>query len=108
MLERGRAEASDFAVHFASRCIHFPQLLSARRCGGSGRRSWFAGPSPARCPPGGTAPGLQDLLAGWQGSDPNVLTSLVLREAYQRRHGDDDRSALCVYLPAGKRGRREV
>ena len=51
---------------------------------------------------------LQDLLAGWQGSDPNVLTSLVLREAYQRRHGDDDRSALCVYLPAGKRGRREV
>ena len=29
MLERGRAEPSDFAVHFASRCIHFPQLLSA-------------------------------------------------------------------------------
>ena len=51
---------------------------------------------------------LQDLLAGWQGSDPNVLASLVLREAYQRRRGDDDRSALCVYLPAGKRGRREV
>ena len=29
MLERGRAEPSDFAVHFASRCIHFPQLISA-------------------------------------------------------------------------------
>ena len=51
---------------------------------------------------------LQDLLAGWQGDDPNVLTSLVLREAYQRRQGDDDRSALCVYLPAGKKGKREV
>ena len=51
---------------------------------------------------------LQDLLAGWQGEDPHVLTSFVLREAYQRRQGDDDRSALCVYLPAGKKGRREV
>lgn len=51
---------------------------------------------------------LQDLLAGWQGEDPNVLTSLVLREAYQRRQGDDDRSALCLYLPAGKKGKREV
>ena len=29
MLERGRAEPSDFAPHFASRCIHFPQLISA-------------------------------------------------------------------------------
>ena len=29
LLERGRAEPSDFAVHFASRCIHFPQLLTA-------------------------------------------------------------------------------
>lgn len=51
---------------------------------------------------------LQDLLAGWQGDDPNVLTSLVLREAYQRRQGDDDRSALCIFLPAERKGRREV
>ena len=51
---------------------------------------------------------LQDLLAGWQGDDPNVLVSLVLRECYQRRKGDDDRSAMCLYLPPQNRGRREV
>ncbi len=51
---------------------------------------------------------VQDLLAGWQGDDPNVLTSLILQEAYQRRQGDDDRSALCLYLPSERRGRREV
>lgn len=51
---------------------------------------------------------LQDLLAGWQGSDPNVLASLVLRETYQQRHGGNDWNALCVYLSAGKKGRREV
>lgn len=51
---------------------------------------------------------LQDLLAGWQGEDPNVLVSLVLRECHQRRHGEDDCSALCLYLPSQSRGRREV
>lgn len=51
---------------------------------------------------------LQDLLAGWQGEDPNVLASLVLREAYQRRQGDDDRSVMCFYFPPERRGRREV
>ena len=29
ILERGRAESGDFAPYFASRCIHFPQLVSA-------------------------------------------------------------------------------
>ena len=51
---------------------------------------------------------VQDLLAGWQGEDPNVLASLVLREAYQRRKGDDDRSVLCLYLPPQDKGKREV
>ena len=51
---------------------------------------------------------LQDLLAGWQGEDPNVLVSLVLREARQRRQGDDDCSAICLYLPPQDRGKREV
>ncbi|MCI9507232.1 MAG: SpoIIE family protein phosphatase [Oscillospiraceae bacterium] len=51
---------------------------------------------------------LQDLLAGWQGEDPDSLVSLVLQEARRLRHGDDDCSALCLYLPAGKQGRREV
>ena len=51
---------------------------------------------------------VQDLLAGWQGEDPNVLASLTLREAYQRRKGDDDRSVLCLYLPPQSKGKREV
>lgn len=51
---------------------------------------------------------LQDLLAGWRGEDPNVLVSLVLRECWQRRHGDDDCSALCLYLPRQDQGKREV
>lgn len=51
---------------------------------------------------------LQDLLAGWQGEDPHVLVSLVLRECRERRSGDDDRSAIALYLPAKDRGRREV
>ena len=29
LLDRGRAEAGDFAPYFSNRCIHFPQLLSA-------------------------------------------------------------------------------
>ena len=51
---------------------------------------------------------LQDLLAGWQGDDPNALVSLVLDECRKRRGGDDDCSAVCLYLPERKRGRREV
>ena len=51
---------------------------------------------------------LQDLLAGWQGEDPNVLVSLVLRECHQRRKGEDDCSAMCLYLPRLDRGKREV
>ena len=51
---------------------------------------------------------LMDLLAGWQGEDPNVLVSLVLRECWQRRKGNDDCSALCLYLPRQNQGKREV
>lgn len=49
---------------------------------------------------------LQDLLAGWQGDDPNELVSLVLGECRKRRGGDDDCSVLCLYLPPRNRGRR--
>jgi len=51
---------------------------------------------------------LLDLLAGWQGEDPNELVSLVMRECRGRRGGDDDQSAVCLYLSAQNRGRREV
>ena len=29
MVDRGRGQASDFPLHFTSRCLHFPQFLSA-------------------------------------------------------------------------------
>ncbi len=51
---------------------------------------------------------LMDLLAGWLGDNPNTLVSLVLRECRERRGGDDDCSALCLYLPPRNRGRRQV
>ncbi len=51
---------------------------------------------------------LQNLLAGWSGDDPNVLVSLVLGEAKKRRNGDDDCSAICLYLPVQKHGKKEV
>ncbi len=51
---------------------------------------------------------LQDLLAGWQGDDPEELVSLVLGECQKRRGGDDDCSAVCLYLPQRNRGKHEV
>ena len=52
---------------------------------------------------------LQNLLAGWQGEDPNVLVNLVLQEARDRRQGSDDCSAMCLYVPGGENhGRRQV
>ena len=44
---------------------------------------------------------LQDLLAGWNGQDPHVLTGLVLRECRQRRAQQDDCAVLILYLPGG-------
>lgn len=49
---------------------------------------------------------LQDLLAGWQGDDPQALLDLVLAQCRQRRQGDDDCSAICLYLPPHPRGRQ--
>ena len=37
-----------------------------------------------------------------------VLVSLVLRQCRQRRQGDDDCSALCLYLPPRERGKRQA
>ena len=37
-----------------------------------------------------------------------VSADKVLREARQRRQGDDDCSAICLYLPPQDRGKREV
>ena len=46
---------------------------------------------------------LQNLLAGWQGAEPQRLVSLILAES--RSHGGlrDDCSALCLHLAGGDR-----
>ena len=100
---------------------------SVRRLTGSalpaGLQEVSAAPAPARFPleedtfvlmisdgvaDAGDDQWLQDLLAGWQGEDPNMLASLVLREAGLRRRGEDDCSVICLYLPKGDSGVAEV
>jgi len=42
---------------------------------------------------------LQNLLAGWQGSDPQRLVSLIMAESKKQVGTRDDSSCLCLYLP---------
>lgn len=53
---------------------------------------------------------LQDLLAGWEGDDPQVLAGLILSESIRREHLMDDCGIQVLYRPAGpeKNGVRRV
>lgn len=42
---------------------------------------------------------LQDLLAGWEGTDPQVLASLILQESIRREGLADDCGIQVLYLP---------
>ena len=42
---------------------------------------------------------LQDLLAGWEGEDPQELASLILRESIRREGLQDDCGIQVLYLP---------
>ena len=42
---------------------------------------------------------LQDLLAGWSGTDPQQLANLILREAEARNGLADDCGVQVLYLP---------
>lgn len=42
---------------------------------------------------------LQDLLAGWEGEDPQVLAGLILKESIQREALADDCGIQVLYLP---------
>ena len=42
---------------------------------------------------------LQDLLAGWEGADPQILAGLVLSEAARRGQVEDDCGVQVLYLP---------
>jgi len=52
---------------------------------------------------------LQDLLTGWNGTDPQILASLILAEARKRRALADDCAALVLYLPKSEQnGKKKV
>ena len=42
---------------------------------------------------------LQDLLAGWEGEDPQVLAGLILSESIRREALQDDCGVQVLYLP---------
>jgi len=46
---------------------------------------------------------LQDLLAGWQGEDPQVLADLVLAESVRREQLRDDCGVQVLYLPSERK-----
>lgn len=47
---------------------------------------------------------LQNLLAGWSGTDPEALTQLILRESRSRKGLQDDCAVLCLYLGSPENG----
>ncbi len=53
---------------------------------------------------------LMDLLAGWEGEDPQALAGLILSESIRREHLLDDCGIQVLYrpLPEGKNGARRV
>ena len=51
---------------------------------------------------------LQDLLAGWDGTSPRQLVSLILREAEDRWHGDDDCAVLALRAERLGDGKKRV
>ena len=42
---------------------------------------------------------LQDLLAGWEGTDPQALATLILAESVRREGLQDDCGVQVLYLP---------
>jgi stage II sporulation protein E len=51
---------------------------------------------------------LQDLLAGWEGTDPQQLAGLVMQEAAKRGHLADDCAVQTLYLDPAAPERRQV
>jgi len=42
---------------------------------------------------------LQDLLAGWEGEDPQILAGLILSESIRRERLQDDCGIQVLYRP---------
>ena len=50
---------------------------------------------------------LQNLLAGWEGENPQLLASAILADSAERRGGMDDALCMALYIPEGG-GAQEV
>mgnify|MGYP004544362903 FL=1 len=51
---------------------------------------------------------LQDLLAGWEGSDPQQLSAAILADCAEKRGETDDALCLVLYIPEDSGGARAV
>lgn len=45
---------------------------------------------------------LQELLAGWEGTNPQLLVSAILADSYDHKGTADDAGVLALYLPEGE------
>ena len=51
---------------------------------------------------------LQNLLAGWEGENPQLLVSAILAESISRRGETDDAGVMALYIPKETIGAQEV
>ena len=49
---------------------------------------------------------LQNLLAGWEGHDPQQLVAAILADSMEKRGGTDDAGVLALYIPEDSARRR--
>lgn len=51
---------------------------------------------------------LQNLLAGWEGHDPQQLVAAILADSMDKRGGTDDAGVLALYIPEDSSGAQAV
>ena len=51
---------------------------------------------------------LQNLLAGWEGYDPQQLVAAILADSMEKRGGTDDAGVLALYIPEDSGGAQAV
>ena len=51
---------------------------------------------------------LQNLLAGWEGHDPQQLVAAILADSMEKRGGTDDAGVLALYIPEDSGGAQAV
>ena len=51
---------------------------------------------------------LQNLLAGWEGTNPQLLVSAILADSAEKRGETDDALCMALYIPEGDGGAQEV